>query len=560
MPGSQELETAHSTLDTVRLARLLDVGRSLVSELDLEVVLGRVLQAARDLTGARYAALGILDESREELERFLTVGIDAETRTAIGDLPRGRGVLGELIRDPRPLRLKRVGDHPRSYGFPHSHPPMETFLGVPILIRGEAYGNLYLTDKRDGEFDERDEEATVVLADWAAIAIENARLYERTEARREELQHAVQRLQAASEIAEAVGGEVDLERVLELIAKRGRSLVEARSVVIMLLEAEELVVVASAGDVPNDLHGARIPLGGSLAGHVLETGTAERFPDLSRTQSFSLAQLGVEASAALDVPLIFRGRRLGVLAAFDRLRGRPAFGPEDEVLLRGFAASAATAVHTAKSATEARVRQSIEAAEQERRRWARELHDETLQGLGALRVLLASGLKQDAAAREAVMRDAVDQIAHQIESLRALITELRPAALDELGLQPAIESLVERTASIQGLEVEARVALDSGEERLSGDLESTIYRLVQEALTNVAKHARAEHVWLTLSRGDDGVSILIRDDGRGFDPADPMSGFGLPGMRERVELAGGTLTISSLPGQGTTIEAAIPTG
>jgi len=184
------MQTVHSTLEPVTLGRLLDVGRSLVSELDLEVVLGRVLEAARDLTGASYAALGILDEGREELERFLTVGIDADRRAVIGDLPRGHGVLGELIRHPHPLRLARVSDHPRSYGFPQGHPPMTTFLGVPILIRGEAYGNLYLTDKRSGEFDERDEEATVVLAEWAAIAIENARLYERTESRREELQRA----------------------------------------------------------------------------------------------------------------------------------------------------------------------------------------------------------------------------------------------------------------------------------------------------------------------------------------------------------------------------------
>jgi GAF domain-containing protein len=153
------------SLDEARLHRLIEVGRTLVSQLDLETVLGRVLAAAREMTGARYAALGILDPDRQRLERFITSGIDDETRARIGNLPEGRGVLGVLISEPQPLRLVDVAEHPRSYGFPDHHPPMRTFLGVPILIRGEAYGNLYLTDKERGEFDEADEESVVILAD-----------------------------------------------------------------------------------------------------------------------------------------------------------------------------------------------------------------------------------------------------------------------------------------------------------------------------------------------------------------------------------------------------------
>src|ERR1044071_1490419 len=160
-------------VDEHRLHRLVDVGRSLVTVLDPEAVFERLLEVARELTGARYAAIGVLDERRERLERFLTVGIDAETHRAIGDLPGGRGVLGVLIRDPRPLRLADVGRHPQSYGFPLAHPPMESFLGVPIVIEGQAWGNLYLTEKECGEFTCDDEEAVVVLADWAAIAISN---------------------------------------------------------------------------------------------------------------------------------------------------------------------------------------------------------------------------------------------------------------------------------------------------------------------------------------------------------------------------------------------------
>src|SRR5436190_6618287 len=160
--------------DSERLRRLIEVGRGLVTELDLESVLERLLEVACELTGARYAALGVLDQSRQELERFLTRGLDDSTRRGIGDPPRGHGVLGTLIRDPRPLRLPDVGLHPDSWGFPAGHPPMTTFLGVPVMIRGEAFGNLYLTEKREGEFDEADEETMVVLADWAAIAISNA--------------------------------------------------------------------------------------------------------------------------------------------------------------------------------------------------------------------------------------------------------------------------------------------------------------------------------------------------------------------------------------------------
>ncbi|HEX8857157.1 MAG TPA: GAF domain-containing protein, partial [Thermoleophilaceae bacterium] len=246
----------HTALETQRLERLLDTGRDLVSELDLEALLNRLLEVARELTGARYAALGILDERREELERFVTAGIDAETHAAIGDLPRGRGVLGVLISDPRPLRLARVGDHPRSYGFPTAHPRMDTFLGVPIKIRGEAWGNLYLTEKEGGaEFTEEDEESAVVLAEWAAIAIENARLYERAEGRRVELERAVAELTATNEIARAIGAETDLSRVLELIVKRGRAQVDARAMLISLREGSELVVRASAGEVPPELIG-----------------------------------------------------------------------------------------------------------------------------------------------------------------------------------------------------------------------------------------------------------------------------------------------------------------
>src|SRR6202012_4185172 len=199
------------------IRRLLDIGRALMSELDQEAVLRRVLEIACEATQARYAALGILNDARTGLERFVTPARDERTRRQSGDLPVGRGVLGVLIDDPRALRLHDVAGHPRSYGFPAGPPVMRSFLGVPVLIRGEAWGNLYLTEKQSGaNFTDQDEQAATVLAEWSAIAIENARLYETSEKRRTELEQAVLGLQATKDVAIAIGSDLSLEHALEL--------------------------------------------------------------------------------------------------------------------------------------------------------------------------------------------------------------------------------------------------------------------------------------------------------------------------------------------------------
>jgi signal transduction histidine kinase len=547
-------------LGSRRLERLIEAGRGLVSMLDLESLLEQLLHTARDLTGARYAALGILDDRRESLERFLTLGIDEDMRRRIGDLPTGRGVLGELIREPRPLRIADVGAHAESYGFPPGHPPMHSFLGVPIMIRGEAFGNLYLTEKEGGaEFDEADEESAVVLADWAAVAIENARLYRSAKSRRDELEGAVLRLRAATEIMRALDGETDFARVLELVVKRGRALVEARQTAMLLVEGDELVVQDTAGELDHTLKGTRMPIEGSISGHVLKTLRPELVADVSSRMMVSEAERELCAVNALLVPLVFRSKPLGVLVAAGKV-GRPGFSAEDERLMESFAATAAVAVHTASSVAEDRLRHSIEASEQERRRWARELHDETLQGLGGLQMLMSSALRsQDADRLRAAVRDAVEQIGIEIANLRSLIVELRPPALDEIGLVPAIETLAQRIASNEGLTVETNIALAlEGSERLAPDIESTIYRVVQESLTNVAKHAAATHLEVDLLMEGDAVAVSVRDDGRGFDPRVPAKGFGLVGMRERVTLVSGEVSIRSEEGAGTVLRALVP--
>jgi signal transduction histidine kinase len=539
------------------MRRLVDVGRALLAELDPEIVLERVLETAIDLTGARYAAIGVLDQSRTGLEQFITRGLDDTAREAIGGLPRGRGVLGVLIEEPRPLRLDHVGNHPRSYGFPTGHPPMTSFLGVPILVRGEAWGNLYLTDKRDGAFDDADEEATVILAQWAAIAIENARLYQSSEQRRAELEKALRGLEAARDIAIAIGQEARLDRVLELIVKRGRALVDARSVIILLSQGGELVVTARAGHAA-DAHGARVPTEDSTFGRVMQRRTPERIHDVGNRVGLVPGELGVPgAHSALLVPLVFRDQAVGVLAAFDRGESGGGFTADDEQVLRAFAAGAATAVATARSVNEDRLRHTLAASEAERRRWARELHDETLQALGGLRIVLALALREaDPAAKDAAMHEAIGLVEQETENLRAIVSELRPAALDAFGLRAALESLIARHRARGHITIHSELALagPDDERRLGAELESTVYRLVQEALTNAVKHAQAREVRVSVSEADGEVSLEVRDDGVGFPVDAPTQGFGLAGMRERVHLAGGTLEIRSGPG-GTLVRA-----
>jgi signal transduction histidine kinase len=544
-----------------RLERLLAVGRALTSELDLDLLLERILLAARELTGARYAALGVLDDERRELARFVTSGIDEEGRRTIGELPRGRGILGLLIDQPEPIRLHDVSEHPRSYGFPPGHPPMRGFLGVPVVVRGEAWGNLYLTEREDGrDFDDEDEQAIVVLAEWAAVAVDNARLFGATERRRSELERAVRTMEATMDIALALGGETDLQRILELIVKRARALVEADALIILLRSGDRLRLAAGAGRAqPSGT--VEIPIDGSSSGRVLETLRAERIADVPTQMRIGADAFGLpEARTALLVPLAYRGRGLGVLAAFDHLGEQVGFAPEDERALRSFAASAATAVAAARTVEEQRLRDSLAAAEAERKRWARELHDETLQGLGALKLALSSALRGDPERGRGIVEEAVGQLEQEIAGLRAIITDLRPAALDELGLEPALRTLVARTAERHGLQVAARIEL--GDERLPPEIETLAYRVTQEALTNVVKHAGASRAEVCVRRHDGTVTLEISDDGAGLGArgAHRAGGFGVLGMRERAVLAGGRLEIAGREHGGTSVVLEVPVG
>jgi signal transduction histidine kinase len=351
-------------------------------------------------------------------------------------------------------------------------------------------------------------------------------------------------------VAIAVGGETDLNRVLEAIVERGRALVEARALIILLREGADLVVGATAaisGGLDPKIADLRVP--------------AQDASEEVLLGRFTGANLGAtESGRALLAPLLFRGDPLGAVVALDRIGEPGAFSDEDQRLLEAFAASAATAVATARSMAEERLQNTIDAAEQERSRWARELHDETLQALAVLRMRLSSALRDESADELFdTGQAAVEQIDDEIVKLRRLITELRPASLDTIGLEAALQALAEQHEHSANLRVDCDFDLPREEEaRPTSVLETAVYRLVQEALNNVAKHSMARRADLTVRASRGSIEIEVRDDGVGFEPSLVREGFGLVGMRERAALLGGTLEVRSTRGSGTRMRAEIP--
>ena len=547
--------TEHTTLDRLRV--LVDAGIALSSELSLDALLQQLVEKAALLTGARYAALGVIDQSGTGLERFLTTGVDAETHAAIGDRPKGRGILGVLIREAKPLRLADLAADPRSVGFPPDHPPMRTFLGVPILLRGVAYGNLYLTEKDGGaEFTEDDEELIQLLAAQAAVAIENTRLYETST-------RWLRHLESLNEIGGALAGELELEPLLGLVARRLRSLVQARIVLIALPETggDRLRIAAADGEDSDayGIVGTGLELDASKTGRVLQRGRSERVdsvlddPEIDQQVA---RRLGVRS--ALYVPLIARGRPIGVVVVHDKLGPATTFGDEDLRLAESLAVRAATAVELSERVSRDTVRRVVEAQETERARLARELHDETGQALTSILLGLKSlDERVESAEGRAAVAELRELVVSTLQDVRRLAVELRPAALDDFGLVPAIERLLDTIAAQSGLDVDLQSRL--GDRRLPAEAETALYRIAQEAMTNVLKHADARTVRVRLSPSESGVTLVVQDDGTGFDPAGVQDGsVGLIGMRERIALVGGRLTIESTEGAGTMLSAEVP--
>jgi signal transduction histidine kinase len=536
-----------------RMRALLDAGVALTSELSLDALLQRVVEIAAELTGARYAALGVIDPTGTELERFVTTGIDPRTHAAIGDLPRGRGILGVLITDAAVLRLHDLSDDPRSVGFPPNHPPMRTFLGVPVLLRGVAYGNLYLTEKAGGaDFTHEDEEIVQLLAGQVAVAIENARLYESAT-------RWSQQLESLVEVGAALARETELPNLLNLVARRLRELIGARLVLIALSREDGALRVESAdGEDAAEFMGMRLDRESSKSGRVLDRGRSERLdsllddPEVDRDFA---RRMGMRA--ALFVPLLVGERPIGVIQAFDKLAADRRFSNDDLRLAETFAAQAGIAVDTTARVAQDALRRAVEGQELERRRLARELHDETGQALTSI-LLGLSPLEEagDAGASRAAVQNLRELVVDTLRNVRRLAVELRPTALDDFGLATALERLAENFSEQTGIAIELEAGL--GQERLPSDVETVLYRLVQEALTNVVKHAHAEHVSIVLRRKEGAVTAVIEDDGRGFADGHGESGLGLVGMRERVALVNGRFRIESAVNAGTTLLVEVP--
>ena len=525
-----------------RMASLVDAGLALGQELTLDALLTRIVQSAREVLGARYAALGVLDPTHTELSEFVTAGLGEDERAAIGDPPRGRGLLGVLIRDARPLRLERMSDDPRSVGFPPNHPPMESFLGVPVTLRGEVFGNLYLTDKAGGPFTEEDEQMAATFASQAAVAVDNVRRYEAERRRADELE-------SVQEVARVALGTLDLDQLLPLVARRARRLVGADTIGVALLDGAEFVFRYAHGIDALGLEGSRAPSELESLGAALQESLGTPAVEVC----------GLEVSGGVEGALVALGWR-----PFDDDARRllETFSSQVAIALVNARAVAAEREHIREVArreaaadrerAEAEgLRRAVEAQEAERTRIARELHDEAGQVLTALslhlRTLEDDVDSDDLRERIAALRRSVSEAS---TGIRELAVRLRPPALAEHGLVDAIE---EQAAQLRSTGMPVEVDLRGIDDDLAEDVQTVLFRVVQEALTNVARHSAATNVSIVASAHHGRLRLVVEDDGVGFDPTSPTGRLGLAGIRERVEMIGGGLRIESSPGAGTAV-------
>ncbi|MER5747460.1 sensor histidine kinase [Streptomyces sp. NPDC002225] len=543
---------------------LLDAVMSLGRGLELPEVLRGIVEAAVTLTDAEYGALGIIGDGQKLLE-FLTVGISEPTAAEIGQTPCGRGILGELIHRPEPLRLTDLSSHPRSFGFPPHHPPMRTFLGVPIRVRDEVFGNLYLTEKRGGaDFDADDESLLTTLSIAAGVAIDNARMYD--ESRRRE-----RRLEALGEITRSLLSGTDADEVLHLIAERAMEVAGADRAAILLPTPSaaapgtgegadtRLTVAVAHGRDAGRVMGRSVPARGSLAGLAARTGTPVHCADVTTDPRAHPFGDGAEdgLGPVVAVPLRVDAGASGALR-LGRPANRPPFDETEIALVSGFADQAAIALELARGRAESEEL----AVMHDRDRIARDLHDLAIQRLFATGMTLQSTTRAIAdrpGAAERVSR-AVDDLDTTIRIIRSTIFDLRTAErAGRGGLRHRMAETARTAAAALGFQPSLRIdgPVDT---TVPDELAEHLVAVAAEAVSNASRHARATRIGIELVADEAVVALTVTDNGAGI-PAGvlaatgsgPVAGRsgGLANMRTRAELCGGSLSVER-PGDGGT--------
>ncbi|MEO3773864.1 GAF domain-containing sensor histidine kinase [Micromonospora sp. B9E7] len=527
-----------------RLRALLDAVVGIGTNLDLRTTLQRIVGSACELVGAQYGALGILGPDRL-LHDFIVHGITPEQHAKIGDLPHGRGVLGLLIDEPRPLRMPDITQHPRSYGFPANHPPMHSFLGVPVRIRGQVFGNLYLAEKQGGvQFTDDDEEIVVALAAAAGVAIENARLYA--------LAHRRERwLAATAEITSVLLGEVRRTDALALVARRAREVAEAELALVLLYDADAaqftVEVVDGADGQAQALVGTVLPAGDTSFGAAVAEGRHDQVDDLAHAAPWPAL---LRTGPAVISPLATADTLHGVLVVAHQADRGGARSEDDVALLGSFAGQAALAMERARGQEERELLVVLE----DRERIARDLHDVVIQRL------FATGLQLQSAApmmgRPEVTKRinaAVDDLDATIRDIRRTIFELRTPMTAALRteIREAIELAAESLGFKPHLEVTGPV--DSA---VPDTIRPDIAAVLREALSNTVRHAQATRVAVAVRVDAGRVSVTVTDDGVGCDPTAARGG--LVNLRERADRLDGTFTIRPVEPHGTEVSWAVP--
>ena len=540
-----------------RVHRLLDAVVSVASDLSLPDVLRRIVQSSIDLVGARYAAMGVLAPDAISLQEFIYIGIDDQQRELIGDLPHGKGILGLLINHPEPIRMPNLHEHPQSYGFPANHPPMESFLGVPVRVRGEVFGNLYLTEKKGGnEFTEEDQTVVIALAAAAGIAIENARLFEQTRQREAWLR-------ASNELTGALLAGQTALGALKLVARRAAEVSGAPLVAVALPDdtGDNLVFEVVEADNLTELVEHQATIAGSVLGEVFTTAEPRVIDNVcGSSQQSPIGWIG-EAPVALKelgstvlVPLAAGQQVLGVLLVA-KGGGQLPFLEPDLRMVMTFAGHAALAIAFARAQED---RQRL-AVFEDRDRIARDLHDQVIQRLFAIGLGL-QGMTRLVVKPEVVHRVGgfVEDLDQTIREIRRSIFSLQEAPGGPVSLRGELLRVIQEGAGALGFE--PTVSMDGPLDSLvPDDVRPDVLATLRETLSNAARHAEAHTVTIGIDvdRDGTGLRLSIRDDGKGM-PNDPGHRSGLANIAERAARWHGTCDIDTAPGTGTAITWAIP--